>query len=120
MNILFVCSRNRLRSPTAEAVFSGWDGVSAASAGTSPDAEEPVSTDLILWADVIFAMEAIHRRRINERFGAILRGKRVVVLGIPDRYGYMEVRLIEILKQKVGRHLKISVHDLSSLHTSNE
>ncbi|MFP3560695.1 phosphotyrosine protein phosphatase, partial [Paraburkholderia sp. SIMBA_049] len=24
---LFICSRNRLRSPTAEAVFAGWPGV---------------------------------------------------------------------------------------------
>ena len=37
MRILFVCSENRLRSPTAEVIFSEYDGVEAVSAGTNPD-----------------------------------------------------------------------------------
>ncbi len=45
MKLLFGCSRNRLRSPTAEAVFSAYPGVEATSAETSPDAETPVSAD---------------------------------------------------------------------------
>ena len=54
--LLFVCSENRLRSPTAEAVFSEYEGVEAVSAGTNDDAETPVSGDLIEWADVIFVI----------------------------------------------------------------
>jgi predicted protein tyrosine phosphatase len=108
MNILFVCSRNRRRSPTAEAIFSGIDGYEALSAGTSPDAETIISADLVEWADLIFAMEGVHRRRLNRRFGSSLRAKRIVVLDIPDEYNYMESTLIEILQEKVSRHLGIN------------
>src|ERR1700692_1374500 len=100
MNLLFVCSRNRRRSLTEEAVFSDLQGHSVLSAGTSPDANTPVSADLIEWADIIFAMEAVHRRRLNQRFSALLRTKRIVVLGIPDEYGYMDQSLIDILRKR--------------------
>jgi predicted protein tyrosine phosphatase len=94
-----------MRSPTAEAVFSGYEGVEALSAGTAPDAETPVSAELIEWADIVFAMEGVHRKRLMSAFGALLKDKRVVVLGIRDRYAYMEPELIEILKGKVHSHL---------------
>jgi predicted protein tyrosine phosphatase len=105
LKLLFVCSRNRMRSPTAEAVFSGFEGVEALSAGTAPDAETPVSAELIEWADVVFAMEGVHRKRLVSAFGAPLKDKRVVVLGIRDRYGYMEPELVEILKAKISPYL---------------
>jgi len=54
--LLFICSENRLRSPTAEAVFSEYDGVEAIGAGTNADAETPVSGDLIEWADIVLVM----------------------------------------------------------------
>jgi predicted protein tyrosine phosphatase len=103
MRLLFVCSRNRLRSPTAAAVFSAYPGVEAISAGTSPDAENPISADLIAWADVVLAMEKTHRRKLNERFTAELKAKRVVVLDIPDDYGFMDSELVRILKVRVPR-----------------
>ena len=63
-----MCSRNRLRSPTAEAVFSQREGLDVLSAGTAVDAETPLSAELLDWADVIFAMEGVHRRRMEQRF----------------------------------------------------
>jgi predicted protein tyrosine phosphatase len=107
MRILFVCSRNRLRSPTAEAVFAEYEGIETASAGTSPDAEEVVSADLIEWADQIFVMEAIHRKKIQQKFALLLKSKKVTVLGIPDDYEFMQKELVEILKAKVSQHLKL-------------
>jgi predicted protein tyrosine phosphatase len=77
----------------------------ALSAGTAPDAENPLSADLIDWADIIFAMESFHSKRINQKFGPVLRGKKVVVLGIPDNYAYMDPELIAILEKKVPQHL---------------
>ena len=85
VNVLFVCSRNRLRSPTAEVVFSDPPEIETASAGTSPDAETVVSADLVEWAEIIFAMETIHKRRLNERFSSLLRTRKLVVLGIPGQ-----------------------------------
>ncbi len=101
MNLLFVCSRNRLRSPTAEAVFSQYPGVEASSAGTSPDAENPISLELIEWADIVFAMETIHRQKLQQKFPSAMRNKKIVVLGIPDRFQFMDPKLINILKSKI-------------------
>ena len=107
MNVLFVCSQNRLRSPTGEAVFASHEGISVLSAGTNNDADTPVSGDLIEWADIIVAMEKAHRNRITKRFRPLLRAKRVVVLGIPDEYEYMDPELVGILKRRIPRLLGI-------------
>ena len=95
-----------MRSPTAEAVFGGYAGVQALSAGTAPDAETPVSAELIEWADVVFAMEGVHRKRLMSTFGSMLKDKRVVVLGVRDKYAYMQPELVELLKSKVASYLR--------------
>ena len=102
-----MCSQNRLRSPTAQSVFSGHPQVSALSAGTNKDSETPVSGDLIEWADVIFVMEKVHKNRISKRFRELVYGKRVVVLGIQDVYEYMDSHLVKILKLRVSRLLGV-------------
>jgi len=101
LRILFVCSRNRLRSPTAEAVFASSNGVQVLSAGTASDADERVSLDLVEWADLIVTMEARHRRQLVKRFGSELQDTRVVVLSIPDDYAFMDPALVELLRQRV-------------------
>ena len=101
VRVLFVCSRNRLRSPTAEAVVDGWPGVVALSAGTAPDADVRVSQDLVEWADVVVAFEPRHRRRLAALVGRALRDTRVVVLGIPDDYSFMDPALVQILRRRL-------------------
>lgn len=105
--LLFVCSQNRLRSPTAEAVFGDHPRLEVLSAGTNHDAETPLSGDLVDWADVIVAMEKTHKDRITRKFGSLLAGKRVVVLGIPDEYELMQPELVELLKRKLPRVVQI-------------
>ena len=95
--LLFVCSRNRRRSPTAEAVFRDAPGVETASAGLSPDAEHRLTRDDVEWADVVVVMEPVHRKRLAAQFGPLLRDKRVVTLGIPDDYVFMDAALVERL-----------------------
>jgi predicted protein tyrosine phosphatase len=107
MRILFVCSRNRRRSPTAEAQFASQVGVETLSAGTAVDAETIISAELIEWADLIFAMETVHRRRLEDQFAKLLAQKRVVVLGVADRYRYMDSQLVEILRKKVSPYLPV-------------
>ncbi|HEV7298236.1 MAG TPA: hypothetical protein VGN72_02655 [Tepidisphaeraceae bacterium] len=102
-NLLFICSRNRLRSPTAEAVFGAIDGIETQSAGLAADAECIVSADMLAWADVIFVMEPAHGRKLSRRFGPHLRGKRVVCLHVRDVYTYMDPRLIDLLWTIVPR-----------------
>jgi predicted protein tyrosine phosphatase len=99
---LFVCSQNRLRSPTAEAVFSKLPGLECLSAGTDDKANVPLDPELIAWADTIYAMEARHRNRINKKFKKYLSGKRIIVLDIPDEYEFMQPALVAALERKVG------------------
>lgn len=107
MNILFVCSENRLRSPTAEAVFSEYPNVTAISAGTNHDAETTVSGDLIEWADAILVMEKSHKTKISNKFKDLLQGKKLAVLAIPDNYEYMDKELIRILKNSVPKYVHL-------------
>ena len=104
-NVLFVCSQNKLRSPTAEQVFAQRLDIEVASAGTNSDAETPLSAELIDWADVIFVMEKVHRTKLQQRFRASLKSKRVVCLDIPDNYRFMDPALVQLLEARVGRHL---------------
>jgi len=104
-HLLFVCSQNRLRSPTAEQVFSTYRAVESLSAGTNNDAEVPLSVELVEWADIIFVMEKSHRSKLSSRFKKHLSGKRVICLDIPDDYQYMQPELVQLLKTKVLRHL---------------
>jgi predicted protein tyrosine phosphatase len=103
--ILFVCSQNRLRSPTAEQVFASHPAIEVSSAGTNHDAENPLTGELVEWADLIFVMERAHRTKLQKRFRSALNGKRVVVLDIPDDYAFMDPKLIALLKARMARHL---------------
>jgi predicted protein tyrosine phosphatase len=102
---LFVCSQNKLRSPTAEQIFSIREDIEVGSAGTNHDAENPLDVEQVEWADVIVVMERHHRSKLQKRFYAALKSKRVVVLDIPDDYEFMDDRLIEILRAKMLKHL---------------
>lgn len=103
---LFLCSQNRLRSPTAEHVFSTWPDVETDSAGLLADADVPLSTEQIEWADIIFVMEKTHRTRLSKRFRKHLNGKRVICLDIPDNYEYMAPALVTLLEAKAGQFLR--------------
>jgi predicted protein tyrosine phosphatase len=102
---LFVCSQNKLRSPTAEHIFSVRDDIEVTSAGTNHDAENPLSSELIEWADTIFVMERLHRSKIQQRFRRALGGKRIVCLDIPDDYAFMDPDLVHLLEARMARHL---------------
>ncbi len=104
-NILFVCSRNRLRSPTAEQVFSSRRDIEVASAGTNHDADTPLTADLVSWADIIFVMEKAHRTKLQKRFKASLKKARVICLDIPDDYEFMDPVLVRLLETRVPRYL---------------
>jgi len=104
-HILFVCSRNRLRSPTAEQVFASWPGVETASSGVGNDADVPVTPELLGWADLIAVMEPIHRSKLSARFGPHLKDKRVVCLDVPDDFDYIDEALVALLKLRLAPHL---------------
>jgi predicted protein tyrosine phosphatase len=104
-SVLFVCSQNRLRSPTAEQIFAHRTDIRVSSAGTNNDAENPIDLEQVEWADIIFVMEKTHRNKIQQRFQSALKSKRLIVLGIPDDYAFMDDGLVRLLQTKVSRFL---------------
>ena len=103
--ILFICAKNKLRSPTAEHVFASYPDVDTDSAGVNHDAEVPLSVEQLHWADVIVVMESRHQAKLRRGFGQALKGKRVVCLDIPDNFEYMDPKLVDLLSQRAVRFL---------------
>jgi predicted protein tyrosine phosphatase len=101
--LLFICSKNQWRSPTAEMLFKNHPVHQARSAGTSDTARIKVNKKLIDWADVIFVMETKHKSLLKQRF--ISQGKQLVVLDIEDNYRFGDTGLIEILKMALSEYL---------------
>ena len=100
-NVLFICSRDQWRSPTAEQIFLKHPLMSVRSAGTSPNARHKVSADDIRWANVIFVMEEKHKSQLVAEFSRMIEGERIHVLDIPDEYKYMGPELAEQLEPSV-------------------
>ncbi|MFI8609223.1 low molecular weight protein tyrosine phosphatase family protein [Pseudomonas sp. NPDC077649] len=103
---LFICSRNRLRSPTAEQLFGAWPGVQTDSAGLAADAEVRLSAEHIDWATLIFVMEKAQRSKLQRQYRRVLAGKRVICLDIADDYAFMQAELQALLHSRVGRYLR--------------
>jgi len=105
MNVLFLCSMNRWRSPTAEEVFAPHPGIVCASAGLNRGAENPCTPELVEWADLIFVMERQHKAKLSDTFRQHLRDQRVICLNIPDNYRFMDPALVKLLHAKVEQYL---------------
>lgn len=86
LKVLFICSRNQWRSPTAEQVFRRHPALAVRSAGTSASARKQVSHLELAWADVVIVMESKHKSRL---------------LAIPDDYRFMDTELVELLEAAV-------------------
>jgi predicted protein tyrosine phosphatase len=64
-----------------------------------------VTPELVEWAEIVFVMEEAHRAKLSARFRNHLRNSRVVCLGIPDVYDFMDPNLIRLLEARVSRYL---------------
>ncbi len=101
LRLLFVCSRNQWRSPTAERVFQNDPRVEARSAGVSAAARIRLTEKMLAWADVVLVMEHEHKRRLRDAFPALVDDLDVRVLDIPDDYEFMDVELMALLHERV-------------------
>ena len=104
-NLLFICSKNQWRSPTAELIFKNHPFHTARSAGTSGKARIRITEKLIEWADEIFVMENKHKELLKDRFGVAVAKKPVIVLNIEDDYRFGDEELIAILKSELTDYL---------------
>lgn len=101
LHVLFICSRNQWRSPTAEHLWRNQPGLATRSAGTRASARHRLNGDDVRWADVILVMEDKHKAEVQAAFATLLDGKRLLVLHIPDDYQYMDAELVSLLRQSV-------------------
>ena len=106
LKVLFICSRNRWRSLTAEKIFDGVNGIQARSAGTEPGARIRVTAGHLSWADLVFVMENKHLRRLQDKFPETIADKKIVCLHIPDDYEFMQPELVDLLEGAVTPHLR--------------
>ena len=104
MRLLFICSRNQWRSPTAERVFRGRPDLEVRSAGVSDKARRRVSERDLAWADLVLVMEKKHKRMLDQRFGRDV-AREIEVLDIPDDYKAMDPELVELLEERVAEVL---------------
>lgn len=107
IKFLFVCSRNKWRSLTAEKIFHGFNGYDVRSAGTENNARVKVTSGHIGWSDLIFVMEKKHIRRIGDKFANVFISKKIICLDIPDDYQFMDDELIEVLKSRVSEYIEV-------------
>lgn len=104
-NLLFICSKNQWRSPTAEALFKNHPLHSARSAGMSSKARIKVNEKLVNWADLIFVMENKHKQMLVQQFQTAIADKQIIVLEIEDRHRFDDPKLIELLKEALSEYL---------------
>jgi predicted protein tyrosine phosphatase len=104
-NVLFVCTANRQRSPTAEELYRNDRRFNVRSAGTSRLAKKTVDAEMLRWADLVVVMESDHARAIRERFPDESREVSFIVLGIPDIFHYMDTTLQREIRDTFEQHL---------------
>ena len=104
LKILFVCSRNRRRSLTAETIFKGEPAWDVRSAGTEESARIKVTSGQIGWADVIVVMEKRHKERLLQKFPEEFGAKRCVCFFITDDYEFMDPALVAAIREKMREY----------------
>ena len=111
--LLFVCSRNRWRSLTAEKLFEGSPRYQVRSAGTQPNARIVVNAGHIGWADTIFCMEKSHMDRLRRKFPEAIRGKRLICLHVRDEFEFMDPDLLDEFKGKLAPYVTFQGEDFN-------
>lgn len=97
--ILFVCTANLDRSPTAEKMYQKVKGLDVKSAGIHGSSQCILTGDLLEWADLILVMEDHHKEYIINWMPEI--AQKIIVLGIPNNYLFDETNLKKQIRSKV-------------------
>jgi predicted protein tyrosine phosphatase len=103
--VLFICRLNRHRSATAERIFCKRADLEVRSAGTEDDALVRVNVRMLEWADVIFTMDEQQRQALERMFPSHPALDRLICLGIPDDFTFLDPELVRLLDEGVKAHL---------------
>ena len=104
-HILFVCTDCRLRAPTAAKIYDRRPDLEVDCGGLGDLTKRPVTEEMVEWADIIFVMEPRHVERIGRKWPALVKDKRLVNLGVPDEFAYMEGELVELLVRRLAKYI---------------
>ncbi|MEM7164438.1 MAG: phosphotyrosine protein phosphatase [Planctomycetota bacterium] len=100
VRILFVCARNKWRSPTAERIFGRDPRFQCRACGFSSKSARVLSDADVGWADAVCVMEREHARRLKQKHRDALGDTPLHVLEIADQYRFMDPGLIELLEAR--------------------
>ena len=103
IRVLFVCTANKLRSPTAEDLFKGFEVLSAEMDAEAP---RPLTKELVASTDLIFAMATHRRERIRKKYKQHPADNRIITLSIPDEYKRGDPELIALLQERAEPRLE--------------
>ncbi len=103
--VLFVCNQNKVRSLTAEHLYRARPDLEVRSAGTASFAKTQLSRELLNWSEVIFVFEKDQITAMTERFEDIVEKKRIICLGLPDKFEYKSPSLVVKLVSKLDPYL---------------
>lgn len=94
--VLFICSRNQWRSPTAAQIYATDDRIDVRSAGLASSSRHQISDADLAWADLVLVMEDRHKAQLRAMFqGQALPS--IKCLDIPDDYRFMDAELVELI-----------------------
>jgi len=110
-HVLFVCTLNLQRSPTAQDMVERDLGqrFEVKSAGIDPLAETQVTQHHVDWADIIIVMETMHRAWLHENLE--IGDTLIHVLDISDRYRRDDPELRALLTEKLEPILMFDADD---------
>lgn len=103
--VLFVCRQNKVRSLTAEHLYRDRPDLEVRSAGTVTFAKNPLTEQLLDWADAVFVFDELQIEAMEKRFGTREFGTPVVCLGLPDTFEYKSQQLVLKLTAKLEPYL---------------
>src|SRR5882672_2058679 len=92
--VLFVCTHNEVRSLTAEHVYRRRTDLEIRSAGVASHSKNPLTKDVVDWADLVVAFEPKHVETIKRQFPEEQRRTDFVCLRLPDKFEYKSPKLV--------------------------
>jgi len=98
LRVVFVCGRNRWRSPTAEQLYRNDPRLDVRAAGVSSSAKRRLSAKDLAWAELVIVMEKQHGARIRDQFRSEPNLPAIESLDIPDDFEFLDPELVRLIR----------------------
>jgi len=110
--LLVICTANKLRSQTMEAMLQQTPGFELRSAGTNPCLQgRPITRQDINWCDQLVIFESFHWKELHRRFPGLK--KPILNFDIPDEYEAFDPALMVFLKARFALYFDARLRDPS-------